>query len=156
MSIVTASFLLMIASVGLMMSNSDQCMLIGSVLAGSAFGSLFQVLRALLTKTEMEVPRQILIYRFLVHSAGGLIFGVLGCLILLYWFKVELPLVLMGVAVGGTTGWMSERIAKRLEPRLLDILESTGRLPPKPLSKDAPTIDLTAPKRSEAPTTKLI
>jgi len=157
MSTIPISALMLLAGAGLMMSEREQLMLIGSVLAGSALGSVFQVLRTIATKTEEDCPRQIIIYRFLSHAAGGSFFGVLMCLAMIHWFKMEMPLILMGVGAGGLMGWLCEVVAKKFEPKILDLLERTGRIakpsPPETKTiyigkvKESPsTVNLTAPK----------
>lgn len=146
MTTITASLLLMITGAAMMLTNTEQFMIIGSVIAGSAFGSIFQVTRSLITKSESEVPRQIILYRFASHASGGTTIGSGICLALIYWFHVEMPLVLMGVAVGSFCGWMSERIAKRYEPKILQMLEDAGRIP-RPLPPDTKAIDLTVPTK---------
>lgn len=153
MSTIPVCILFLLTGAGMMLSESQQFMLIGAVIVGSAFGSIFQVARALVTKTEEQVPRQVILYRFLAHSAGGTIFGVFACMIALYWFHIELPLVMLGVASGGVCGWLSEVIAKRYQPRIIEMLEKTGRIPKSPeteLRREPPTKDLSPPRKEPA------
>ncbi len=77
-------------------------------------------------------------------------FGTGACLALIYWWKVEMPLVLMGVAVGSVTGWLSEKIAKKYEPWVIQKLEDAGRIerpnPPREvINLSAPTVRLSPP-----------
>ena len=146
MTTVTASLVFMLSGAALMMSNSDQAVLLGCTILGAAIGSIFQVARSLITKSEVEAPKQIILYRFAAHTAGGIMFAILLCLAVVYWWKIEMPLVLLGVSAGSLCGWLSERIAKRYEPKILQMLEDAGRLP-KPLPPDTKVISLTVPTR---------
>lgn len=154
MSTIPICTLLLLTSAGLMMSESQQLVLVGSVLAGSVIGSVFQVTRALITKSEAEVPRQVIIYRFASHCAGGCLFGVLGCLAAIYWMKWEVPLVLLGFSSGGLFGWTSEAVAKQFEPKILDMLERTGRLPSKDIPSASKEINLTPPTVNLSPSSE--
>jgi hypothetical protein len=142
MATIPASVLLLLASAGLILSDYQQAVIIGGVLAGSAFGSIAKVCYSMLAKSQKKVPGQMIFIRFAFHACAGTMIGVGGMFAVIYWWHFQEMLLMLAIAVGGASGFLADRILKKAEPRILRMLEDRGYIEkPNPPSRE---IDLTA------------
>lgn len=128
MSIVIASASLLLLSSTLILSDSQQGLVLGAVLLGSVLGGIGKVAHTLLARSESDTPKQLMVIRFCFHATIGVILGVLGMIGILHWFEVQY-ILLTSIASGGIAAWVGHRIVKKLEPAIIRVLQERGVIP---------------------------